>query len=168
MHEEDLKEMKTFDELLEKEIRKEIKRINAAGAINPTDVKTVTDAICLMLKSKEFEEWLEDEGMSEYSRRNMARSYGENSYAPMRSSITGRFTSRGMDSMDRYSGNYMSPSYGMNMPNAYGMRSYENGYSGHSVNDRMISRIEDMMGEAKNDYEAQQMRDVIAYLRSGK
>ena len=145
MHRENLKEIQSVEEILEKELKAEMKKITDAGSFSPGQTKVLCDAVCLMLKMKEYEEWMDDQGISEYSQRNYARSYGESSYAQPRSTITGRFMSHGT-----------TPSY------------YDTGYSGHSTRDRMISRLEDMMGEAKNEYEAQMIRDAIRNIQSGR
>jgi len=120
MHRENLKEIQSVEEILEKELKAEMKKITDAGSFSPGQTKVLCDAVCLMLKMKEYEEWMDDQGISEYSQRNYARSYGESSYAQPRSTITGRFMSHGM-----------IPSY------------YDTGYSGHSTRDRMISRLAD-------------------------
>lgn len=54
------------------------------------------------------------------------------------------------------------------MNSYYGRGSYEMGRSGHSTRDRMIAALEDVMGDAKNDYEAQMIRDAIMNIQSGK
>lgn len=162
MHEEDMKLMKEVEEILEKELRNEMNKVKTSGSFVPGQTKTLSEAVCLMLKMKEYEEWLEDQGMSEFSQRNASRmSYAEHSYGPTRSSVTGRFmASRGMDPYAP--NNYM----GMNYSNGYGSNSYDRGYSGHSTKDRMIARLEDMMGEVKNDYEAQLIRNTIASIQA--
>ena len=154
MHREDLELMKSFDEILEKEFRKEIKRINEAGTINPTDVSTVTNALCLMLKSLEFEDKI------------MEKEYSESSYARApRNYDNGRYMSRAMDpyAMD-YPNSYGPMSYGMP---SYDRMSYDSGYSGHSTKDRMVARLEDMMGEAKNDYERNMIKETISNIQAG-
>ena len=151
MHRENLKEIQSVEEILEKELKAEMKKITDAGSFSPGQTKVLCDAVCLMLKMKEYEEWIDDQGISEYSQRNYARSYGESSYAQPRSTITGRFTSHGM-----HDGGYMRSG------------NYDSGYSGHSTKDRMIARLEDMMGEAKNEYEAQMIRDTIMQIQSGR
>lgn len=150
MHKEDLELMKSFDEVLEKDLRKEIKRIVDAGTLNPTDVKTVTDAVCLMLKSLELEDRVE------------GKEYTDSSYAPMRSPSTGRYVSRDTDPymMDSHTYN----SYRMPMPHS--RTRYDMGYSGHSTKDRMVARLEDMMGEAKNEYEMNMIRDAISKIQT--
>lgn len=167
MHEEDMKLMKEVEEILEKELRNEMNKVKTSGSFVPGQTKTLSEAVCLMLKMKEYEEWLEDQGMSETSQRNMARSYGmENSYAQPRSYVTGRFISRGvngMNMMDPYSQNYMGPSYGMDMPNSYDTR-----FSGHSTKDRMIAALESVMGDATNDYERRMVINAINDIQTGK
>lgn len=154
MH-EDLKSMKDFDGILEKDLRKEIKRITDAGTITPTDVKTVTDAICLMLKAKEYETWLEENSYSMES-HGMSVPYRPNSFGPARSSVTGRYMSRGMEPY------YVEDNYP-----SYNRTRYDMGYSGHSTKDRMIAALEDTMGEAKNEYEMNIIRDTINRIQSG-
>ena len=124
MQREDYDNMKSLEEILEKELKKEMSRITTAGTLNSTDVKTLTDAVCLMLKLKEYEQWMEKG--DESNRR---------SYGPRMPHIS-----------------YAMP---------YGMR-----YSGHSTRDRMVSALEDIMGEAKNEYEASMISDAIAYIQN--
>lgn len=139
MREEDIKLMTEVKEILEKELRTEAKKVVDAGQFAPGQTKTLSEAVCLMLKMNEYEEWLNGEGMSEYSQRNYARSYAN----PMRNMRNGQYTSYGS-----YPG------------------SYDFKYSGHSTKDRMISRLEDMMGDVKNEYEARMIRDAIVYIQS--
>ena len=155
MREEDIKLIESVKEILEKDLREEMNKIKSAGTFAPEQVKKLDGAVCLMFKMDELEEWLNGNVMSEYSQRNMARMPYGNSYAPRRSSVTGRFVSRGP--MDEYA--YADP---------YARNSYEMGRSGHSTKDRMIARLEDMMGEAKNEYEAQMIRDAIGTIQSGR
>ena len=125
MQREDYDNMKSLEEILEKELKKEMSRITTTGTLNPTDVKTLTDAVCLMLKLKEYEQWME---RGESSNR---------SYAPIR-----------------------------RMPHISYAMPYDMGYSGHSTRDRMVSALEDIMGEAKNEYEASMISDAIAYIQN--
>lgn len=138
MREEDIKMMTQVKEILEKELKAEAKKVVDAGQFAPGQTKTLSDAVCLMLKMNEYEEWLNGEGMSEYSQRNYARSYA--------------------DPMNMRHGQYRS--YGSYPGN------YDFNYSGHSTKDRMISRLEDMMGDVKNEYEARMIRDAIVYIQS--
>lgn len=131
MQKEDYDMLKSLEEILEKDLKKEMTRITNAGTFNPTDVKTLTEAVCLMLKLKEYEEWMERGSMD---------------------SSAGRYG----NSMNSYY-NHANMAYGV----PYGYR-----YSGHSTKDRMISRLEDMMGEAKNEYEARMISDAIAHIQN--
>ena len=92
-----------FEEILEKDLKEELDKINNAGTVTPEQVKTVKDAVKLMLKIQKYKEWMMGESKN---------SYGGYSTRRGRSAITGRYVS-----MDPY------PHY---------MRSYDNGYSGHN------------------------------------
>lgn len=72
-----------------------------------------------------------------------------NSYRRGRDSMTGQYVSR-------------------NAPRRMSRRSYENGYSGHSIKDRMIDHLESMMDEAKTDYERQTVQEWIERLEMEK
>lgn len=68
---------------------------------------------------------------------------------------------------DSYTGDasYHDP----NMSYTYGYnRNMNEGYSGHSIKDRMVSRLEGMMGETQNDYERRTIEDFIHRLESDK
>lgn len=116
-----------FENILERELDKEMDRIVSAGTLSPADVKTMTDAVRLMLKVKEYETWCEGEN-----------SYDGYSNRRGRSATTGRYMSRDVYPENR---RYRD--------------SYDHGYSGHSINDRMVARLEDMYDEAKTDHERQ-------------
>ena len=51
----------------------------------------------------------------------------------------------------------------------YSRRYYDgnihNGYSGHSIHDRMVAQLEHMMDETQSDYERQQIREFIKKAR---
>lgn len=146
-----------FEEILEKELKKELDRINNAGALAPNDVKTISDAICLMLKTKEYEEW-ENGGKNSYG------SYAPEGYSTRRgrSATTGRYVSRDMDPMMR--------SYGEEMyPERRSYRGfYDQGYSGHSIKDRMIAQLEGMYDEAKSEHERQLVDEWINRLETAR
>lgn len=137
MHEEDLKEMKCVEEILEKELRTEMKKVKDANAFAPGQTKTIGDAVDLMLKMKEYEQWMESD--------SQMQSYG---YSQRRNPMNGQ-----------YMGRMNYPSYGY---------SYNMNRSGHSTRDRMVACLEDLMGEAKNEYEAQMISDAIRYVQNGQ
>ena len=91
-----------FEKILEKDLKEELDKINNAGTVTPEEVKTVKDAVKLMLKIQKYKNWMMGEGEN---------SYGGYSTRRGRSAITGRYVS-----MDPY-------------PQ---MRSYDTGYSGHN------------------------------------
>ena len=142
--------LKKVDHILERDLERELDNIITPGTINPTQVKTITDAVCLMLKSKEYADWLQEE----------SEDYPEASYRRGRSPVTGRYVSRGRDySMDQmYPDSYRRGSYGRDM--------YDMGYSGHSVKDRMVAKLESMMDMAKSDYERQEVMNAIRSIQS--
>lgn len=143
------KKLEEFSHILEKDLKKELERIVAAGTINPTEVKNVTDAVCLMLKVKDYEEWLMDEESEGYS-GNDGYYMNHGSYRRGRDARTGQYVSRDYRDIGR----------------SYGRGSYESGYSSHSINDRMIDNLEHMMDQASGDYERQRIREAISMLSS--
>ena len=68
------------------------------------------------------------------------------------------------EGMDAYGVKYLDAdgSYAVRMPHV----SYKHGYSGHSINDKMIASLEKLMDKAEGDYERQQILDEINDLRS--
>lgn len=137
------KETMTVLEDLKESVIRELRLLNKKDSMSANEVKAATDALCLLLKIKMFEE-----GGSEYEED--FRSYeswpGEYSGRPRfngsihmdagRSPVTGRYISRG------------------------------SGYSSHSINDRMIARLEDMYDEAKTEHEREEIRREIERLRN--
>ena len=150
------KAIEEFNHILEKDLKEELQKVNSAGTIDPAEVKTITDAVKLMVKLKEYEAWCNGE--------MDGKSYG-NSYMRGRDAMTGRYTSRGYDPYGHmsYNGPYETPmwSNGSRMP-------YDMGYSGHSINDRMIAKLEGMMNEADSDYERQKIQEAISRMEMGK
>lgn len=76
-----------------------------------------------------------------------------------RSPSTGRYTSmRSEPYMDSYRDSYEMRQMG----------SYNDGYSGHSINDRMIDALERMMDTAKTEHERETVRKRIEEIRRDK
>lgn len=131
-------------------IEKEIRKITAKNDITPVELETMTKALCALEKIKEIEHM--DGGDMEYSGRmvstmpmgyNDRRFYDDNrSYMRGRDARTGRYMSR--DS-ERDHGPAM-------------------GYSGHSIKDRMIAKLEQMYDEAQTDHERQVVDEWLARL----
>ena len=82
-------------------------------------------------------------------------------FKELETSETNPYEYSGRQMRNPMNGQYM----GMNMPNTYG---YPMMRSGHSTRDRMISCLEDLMGEAKNEYEAGMISDAIRYIQQGE
>lgn len=125
-------------------LNKEIKRIVDKDDLTSSELENANKAICLVEK---IEEMLDMGGMSEGS--YYGGSY-RGSYDPWysrsndrgRSPVTGRYVSR--------DGSYM------------------HGVSGHSIKDRMISRLEHMMDETDSEYERKEISDYIRKLETNK
>lgn len=100
--------------------------------------------------------------MDEYSDMYLTpEEYSErwNSMRRGRSPSTGRFTSmRSEPYRDSYRDSYEMRSMG----------SYNDGYSGHSINDRMIDALERMMDTAKTEHERETIRKRIEEIRRDK
>lgn len=118
----------------------ELKRIVDKGSISPAELENAYKAVCLMEKIDEMTGM--DGGYSEtgYSYDDYWRS-GRRGRSP----VTGRYVSR----------------------NGRSMRG-ENGNSGHSIKDRMISRLEHMMDETDSDYERDEISSYIRKLEMNK
>ena len=141
--------IKKFKDLLETELDKEMDRIIAAKALTPQDVKTVTDAVCLMLKVQEYEEWNEGNSFGSYDGYSMRRG---------RSPMTGRYVSR--DGAVLNQGGYSSRrSYGA---------PYENGYSGHDMKSRMLDTLEGLYHEAHDPKDQAMLDEWIGRLASSR
>lgn len=145
MHEK----IEMFEKILEKDLKEELAKVTSAGTVSPTEVKTITDAVCLMLKLKEYEEW--DEGKDRDPGYSSRRG---------RSATTGRYMSRDMESSRNYYDDH-------------GRRYYDgsyrgDGYSGHSIKDRMVDSLERMYDEAKTEHERATIDEWIGRIESGK
>jgi hypothetical protein len=157
------KEMKSLTESLCKAVpvvEKGIEKIVEKGDLTPGELDSLHKAAEFLYKMKECcsEEEMYSEGRSygPYS-MNIRGTYGidpmmdRNMYGDMsgngyseargRSPVTGRYVSRGM--------------------------SMDNGYSGHSIEDRMIASLENQMDQAKTEYERKMIMDEIQHIRQG-
>jgi hypothetical protein len=144
------KETMNVLESLEDSVIRELRLLNKKDTLSATEIKAASDAMCLLTKIKVYKEggMVEDEDGQSYmmwprdsyddysSRPRMTGNYRINgSYDRGRSPVTGRYVSR------------------------------ESGYSGHSINDRMIAQLENMYDEAKTEYEREEVRKEIDRLR---
>ena len=111
-----------------------IKDITSKKDINPAQLEHLSKAVCIIDKLK--------------SMQQQENEYSENSYRRGRSRTTGRYMSR--DNSNNY--------YDGNSSRRYNDSS---GYSGHSMKDRMIAKLEEMFDEAQSKHEEQFIQDWI-------
>lgn len=161
-------------------------------SMTPADLESLTKAVCVIEKIKRIEEGNSyDDG--DYSMHgygypeNNSYDGNGNSYRRGRSPTTGRYVSR--DAMPVYHGDRSYGGYRDAYPNdGNSVRSYDegnsnryydegastrryydannhNGYSGHSIQDRMIDQLERMIDEAKTEHERQTVKDWIRRLK---
>lgn len=135
-------------ELLEKgerALERDLEKLLSKNELSAADWDAVKKAMCIanMMNSYVNGEAFDDNGMS------YGMHYGhmwDDEYSGMRgrSPVTGRYVSRGHsnDSM--------------------------NGYSGHSIEDRMIMALEQQMDGAKTEYERSQIEKEIRRIRRGE
>lgn len=120
-----------------------IRPIIAKGAnMNAAELDVLTKAVCTIDKIQQIQE-----GGGSYDDYSRNRSYDEdgNSYRRGRSSVTGRYISR--DAVPHFDGSTSRRFYDGEMSR------HGNGYSGHSIKDRMIAQLEKMYDEAQTEHE---------------
>lgn len=117
---------------LENLLNEQIAKVAGKGDITPTELENMTKTLCLLEKIKEYSEYYamqgDEEGHSQAYRRYSRR-------IPMPE-------------------NYHMNAYNDGMTRS---RSYSRGrgYSGHSIKDRMVDKLESMYDEAQTDHERQ-------------
>ena len=111
-----------------------IKDITSKKDISPAQLEHLSKSVCIIEKLK--------------SMQQQESEFSENSYRRGRSRATGRYMSRD-NSNNYYDGN--------------SSRRYNdaNGYSGHSIRDRAIAKLEEMFDEAQSRHEEQFIQDWI-------
>lgn len=144
-----MEELKKSLDSLKELLNEEIKKVTKKADITPVELENMTKTLCLIEKIKMVEH--DDEYMGSFEEGQSGKYYPRMSY--------------GMDGKhwddprmyDGLSGRRMrSPSTGRYMSG--GMRSYgmpDPGYSGHSIKDRMVAKLEEMYDEAKTEHERQ-------------
>lgn len=143
-----------YKSLIEK-IEANLKKIDKKDDISIEDLnscKVAGSAIDHFLCIMEKKNRVMNPGYSEGVYGHMPMSHGwygdpnPMSYGQNRSPVTGRYISGGVP-------------HG-NMRVSYGDDNMD-GYSGHSIKDRMVARLEPMYDEAKSEYERQLVRNTI-------
>lgn len=127
---------------LNSKIEAELEKIIKKNDITPTELENATKAVCLMEKILQYQ-YMDQNGYDEYSDAERYYSDRYPYYDDNRSNgprMSARMSSaRGRDPMN---GRYVSRD-----------SSYNRRYSGHSIKDRMVDRLESMMDDAQTDYE---------------
>lgn len=158
-------------------IEEAIKPIIGKGAsMNAAELEVLTKAVCTIEKIKQIED---AENYSEQSRNsyNSYNSYGgQGSYNNSTSSYdnysngeVSRFY-RDADNSYRRGRSYTTGRY-VSRDDGYSTRRFydagnSNGYSGHSIKDRMIAQLEKMYDEAQTEHERQYMNEWIRRLEN--
>ena len=140
-------------------IEKEICAICNKEPMSPQDIdnlKDLADAYAHLTTSV---------GMVDFGQYMYGDESSLSSFRRGRSPYTGQFVSR-----DQWAPNSMGWSMGHPMNDSYGNYSmnspaYAGGYSGHSINDRMIASLEHMMSQTNDKYEQEQIRNEIESIR---
>lgn len=116
--------------------------LSKGAAMTAAELDVLTKAVCTLEKVKQIED---SENYGGYSYNDEG-----NSYRRGRSATTGRYVSR--DAAPHFDGGTSRRFYD------------SNGYSGHSIKDRMIAQLEKMYDEAQSEHERQTVSDWIRRL----
>ena len=122
----------------------QIAKVVGKGDISPTELENMTKTLCLLEKIKEYKEyisWDDEEGASQR-----------------------RYSRRPADPYMMMDNSYGDAATGMRHARSYSRPPH--GYSGHSIKDRMIDKLESMYDEAKTDHERQIVDEWINRLNS--
>lgn len=132
-------------------VEKELDQLTMKGTLTPPELDTAKKAVELLSCVKEYEEMCNAEEMGEpmYSSRSRY-----SMHYPMPNMMRGAY---GM--YDSYMDGSNNGGYSEVRRNSMGR------YSGHSVKDRMIDRLERMMDEAGSEYERKEIMEEISRLR---
>lgn len=122
-------------------LTKELDKIADKGDITPAELQNVETAMCVLKKVMEVQDIIYEDGYSK------ARYSVHGSYRRGRDHNTGRYVSR-------HDGR--TPGH------------VEDGYSQHSIKDRMIANLESMMDSSGSDYERETIEEWINRLESEK
>lgn len=140
--------MENFD-MLRGKVEKMVKDLGEKPDLTPTEIKNATDAMCLLHKINEVERG-----------NSMRDQYGEGAYAG--------YSGYGHHMMP-YMGYEPEDSYGRRMRSSvtgrYMAGNQSSGNYGHSIKDRMVAQLEEMMDQAKTEYERQEIQQEIQKLR---
>lgn len=138
----------------------ELDKLFSKGSLSPAETEAAKTAVCLL---KEMDEVFGGEGMMDdgYSERRGGRMSRRSYDWP---STDGRMPYReyAITSYDGRGGNQGGGRGGSSRAMSRDGRS---GYSGHSINDRVVEKLENLMDSAESDYERQKIREFIRFVR---
>ena len=152
--------MENLNKILEKAVEAledNVRQITRKESMSPAELEHLSKSICTIERIKNIQR----ENGEDYAT-------SENSYRRGRSRTTGQYVSRdgsGNSNRGYYDGgsNNSSRYYDGGNSNRY----YDSsGYSGHSIKDRMIARLEEMFDEAQSEHEKQVVQDWLDRLSS--
>lgn len=139
------KELLEVFDMMDDIVTDELRDLFSHRSPSPTEIKNAKEAVCLLKEAHELKvSLMMEENADSYYSRSYSR--GNNSYMRGRDADTGRYMSR--DNRMR--------------------QSYDSMESGHSIDDRLIASIEDMMDSAKTEYEKQRLSDWIQRIEAEK
>lgn len=149
-------------------VSKELEQLAAKGSLTPVELETANKAVELMTKLLKYDAMCE---RKENGEDIDPMEYSERSYRmPRMGSYGGPWmpyegNSYGMNSYGGGGGS--NNSYGGNQYGSYRnqSRNSQGQYSGHSIKDRMIDRLERMMNEAETEYERKEIMEEISRIR---
>lgn len=133
---------KEFLDTIEKALERDLQKILSKPELTSTDWDGVKKAVCIAGMIADYtngEPMMTDADTNSYGYMGYHGYSNGDSYGRGRSPVTGRYISRG--TMD--------------------------GYSGHSIEDRMIMALEQQMDAAKSDYERSLIEKEIQRIRRG-
>lgn len=164
---------KTLEHLKET-LEDEIKKIVKKGDITSQELDNVKDAVCVIdMIDKMSMGGNSEDGSYGYSGRNMAYRYPSYAYGDYseryRDSYGDNYNYRSHDRGSYHDDYYHGDSYRRGrspVTGRYISRGHEEGYSGHSIMDRMVDRLESMYDEAKTEHEKQTVSEWINRLRN--
>ena len=143
---------------------KNLTELKQKGSMNASETEAAKAAMCLM-------DMIDDhlggyEGMSERSYGRYSR-HGEYDQPYRRYNITAYADGRSMHGPYGYNEMYpMDYDYPRRGSYEYRNRDAMGRYSSHSIDDRVVSMLEQMIDTAKSDYEHQKLMEYIRYVRS--
>ena len=121
-----------------------IKDITSKKDISPAQLEHLSKSVCIIEKLK--------------SMQQQENEYSENSYRRGRSRTTGRYMSR--DNSNNYYDGNSNRNY-RDSGNSSRRYNDSSGYSGHSMKDRMIAKLEEMFDDAQSKHEEQYLQQWI-------